>query len=83
MLITCGTSASGKSTIAKQLCASLNLIMISSDRERKRQANINLQTNCTAPVLTGLYHPETNQKDLYRFISNSKNNHLCRLSSNH
>ena len=62
MLITCGVSASGKSTVATKLCQNLKLIMLTSDRERKRQANIELQTDCTAPVLDGLYHPQQTEK---------------------
>ncbi len=73
LLITCGVSASGKSTVVNQLAPLLKLITITSDRERKRQANINLQENCTAPVLTGLYHPEQTEKTYQSLLEISKN----------
>ena len=73
LLITCGVSASGKSTIVNQLSTPLKLITIASDRERKRQANIDLQQDCTAPVLTGLYHPEQTEKTYQSLLNISQN----------
>lgn len=55
LIITSGVSASGKSTLAKQLQQNIDVICLSSDRERKRLANIALEQDCTAPVLTGIY----------------------------
>lgn len=55
LLITSGVSASGKSTLAKQIQVELDLIRITSDRERKRQADIKLTEDCTADVLAGIY----------------------------
>jgi aminoglycoside phosphotransferase family enzyme/predicted kinase len=62
LLITCGISASGKSTIAKALSVKLDLIHLSSDRERKRQAGLALRQDCTAPVLSGIYHDSITEK---------------------
>jgi len=72
ILITCGVSASGKSTLAEKLSINLNLITITSDRERKRQANIDLQTNCQAPVLQGLYHPQQTEKTYHSLLEISE-----------
>jgi aminoglycoside phosphotransferase family enzyme/gluconate kinase len=55
LIIMCGVSASGKSTLSKQLAPRLDLIRITSDYERKRAANIALETDCTATLNTGLY----------------------------
>lgn len=62
LVLMCGLSASGKSTIANELAPPCNAIVLTADRERKRIANIALEQDCSAPVLAGLYHPEHTTK---------------------
>ncbi len=69
LLITCGVSASGKSTLAKKLATDKRLIHIRSDRERKRYAKINVYEDCSAPVLEGLYQPAQTDKTYHALLT--------------
>lgn len=68
LLITSGVSASGKSTLAKHIQVELDLIRITSDRERKRLANIKLTEDCTADVLAGIYQ-NAHTENTYQTLS--------------
>ena len=72
LLLTCGVSASGKSTLAQQLSNALNLVTLASDRERKRQANITLQDDCSAPVSTELYSQQQTEQTYGTLLKLSK-----------
>lgn len=69
LVITCGVSASGKSTLARQIQTDLDLIRITSDRERKRHAKIDLEQDCTADVLAGIYH-DSHTETTYQALAN-------------
>jgi uncharacterized protein len=69
LLITCGVSASGKSTLAKKLATDKRLIHISSDRERKRHAKIDAYEDCSAPVLEGLYQPAQTDETYHALLT--------------
>jgi predicted kinase len=79
LIITCGVSASGKTTLAKMLADKLNLIHLISDIERKRQADIELSANCSDKVLQGLYSPEQTANTYQRLNDLSQ---LCLQAGN-
>lgn len=72
LVITCGVSASGKSTLAKACSTAADMIYICSDRERKRIANIALKQDCTAEVLAGIYAPSHTEKTYQALLELAK-----------
>jgi len=70
LLITCGLSGSGKSTVAAQLLGPLGAIRIRSDVERKRLAGMRSDDNSgTADIDTGLYEPEMTAQTYERLLA--------------
>jgi len=55
LVITCGLSGSGKTTVARTLAGSLGAVHIRSDVERKRLHGIAAQTRSTTAVDSGIY----------------------------
>jgi len=66
VLITCGVSGSGKSTIARQLCEASGMIQLRSDTERKRMAGLAAAERSASGTDTGLYTPEQTEKTYRR-----------------
>ena len=58
LLITCGLSGSGKSALAEELSFQLGLVLISSDRERKRLAGVPPTARSTAGYDDGIYRSD-------------------------
>ncbi len=58
LLIVCGASGTGKSTLAAMLGEHLDLAVFSSDLIRKRLMGIEQNTRATAPYNQGIYAPE-------------------------
>jgi predicted kinase len=55
LLITCGLSGSGKSTIARQLCERTGMFQLRADVERKRLAGLAAGASSHSPAGGGLY----------------------------
>jgi aminoglycoside phosphotransferase family enzyme/predicted kinase len=55
--VLCGLPASGKSTIAKELCATLHVAVLRSDRVRKHLFNIPPGATVDVPIEKGIYSP--------------------------
>lgn len=62
LMITQGFSASGKTTVAKKIVAEFGAIQLRSDVERKRSANLALNSNTESPLYQGLYKTEITEK---------------------
>ena len=62
LIITCGMSASGKTTLTQPLLEQLQAIRVRSDVERKRLFTITGNADSTASIDTGLYSPEITQQ---------------------
>lgn len=62
ILLTSGFSGSGKTTVARQLCAMTDLILLRSDVERKRLFGYAAVARTGATVDAGMYSVETTQK---------------------
>jgi len=62
LVITCGLSGSGKSTIAGQLCEQAGMIQIRSDIERKRLAGLAADDRSGSGVGDGLYTADRTQE---------------------
>jgi aminoglycoside phosphotransferase family enzyme/adenylate kinase family enzyme len=58
LIIMCGLSGSGKSTVASQLMAELPAIRLRSDSERKRIQNVSSATHSITAVSHGIYTPD-------------------------
>jgi len=65
LIITCGMSASGKSTLTQPLINKLSAIRIRSDVERKRLFNSPDDTNSSAAFNSGIYSIKSSQKIYY------------------
>jgi predicted kinase len=69
LLITCGLSGSGKSTVAGQLLGPLGAIRIRSDVERKRLAGIGPEEKSgNAGIDAGLYAPAMTERTYRRLL---------------
>jgi len=68
MLITCGLSGSGKSTIATELAATLGAIHIRSDVERKRLAGLAAGTRSGSGLDSGLYTASMHEQTYGRLL---------------
>ncbi|MDO7598073.1 MAG: AAA family ATPase [Pseudomonadota bacterium] len=68
LIITCGMSASGKSTLTQPLVEKLVAIRLRSDVERKRQFNITTQTSQSAVPNAGIYTPDATQHT-YQYLA--------------
>ena len=68
LLITCGLSGSGKSTIARQLAAELGAIQIRSDVERKRLHGLAATERSNAGTDQGLYSAEASAATYRRLL---------------
>jgi len=66
LIITCGMSASGKSTLTQTLAEKLAAIRLRSDIERKRQFNIAPENHGSAAFNAGIYSPEATQQTYHR-----------------
>ncbi len=66
LLITCGLSGSGKSTIAKQLCEVCGIIQIRSDVERKRMSGFRAGEKSGSALGKGLYTANQTEKTYER-----------------
>jgi aminoglycoside phosphotransferase family enzyme/gluconate kinase len=66
LMITCGLSGSGKSTIARQLCEGCGMIQIRSDVERKRMSGLQAADNSRSALGGGLYSPDQTEKTYRR-----------------
>ncbi|OQK17078.1 hypothetical protein AU255_04045 [Methyloprofundus sedimenti] len=68
LIITCGMSASGKSTLTQPLVEKLSAIRIRSDVERKRLFKVAPECDSSAAVNEGLYSSEATQQT-YRHLA--------------
>ena len=66
VLITCGVSGTGKSTIARQLCEAAGMIQLRSDTERKRMAGLAATERSVSETGRGLYTAEQTAKTYQR-----------------
>ena len=66
LLITCGVSGTGKSTIARQLCEAAGMIQVRSDTERKRMAGLAATERSASATGKGLYTAEQTAKTYQR-----------------
>jgi aminoglycoside phosphotransferase family enzyme/predicted kinase len=62
LMITCGLSGSGKSSVARFLVKKFGMISISSDVERKRLSNLLPQAQSGSALNKGIYLPEITEK---------------------
>ncbi len=62
LIITCGLSGSGKSTIARQAAEYLDGIQVRSDAVRKQLAGMSLQQRDASAYAQGIYHPHMTQR---------------------
>ncbi len=68
LIISCGFSASGKSTLTEPLVEKLSAIRLRSDVERKRLFKLTAETSASAVFNTGIYVPEATQKT-YEYLA--------------
>ncbi len=68
LIITCGMSASGKSTLTSPLVPRLPAIRLRSDVERKRLFMQSKGSHSHKPFNTGIYSPEASQQT-YQYLS--------------
>ncbi len=68
LIITCGMSASGKSTLTSPLVAGLSAIRLRSDVERKRLFKQSKGSHSHKPFNTGIYSPEASSQT-YQYLS--------------
>ena len=69
LIITCGMSASGKSTLTKQLVEKIGAIRLRSDVERKRLFNLATETNSSsAKFRAGIYSSSATQHT-YQYLA--------------
>ena len=68
LIITCGMSASGKSTLTAPLLAGLSAIRLRSDVERKRLFKQSKEAHNHKPFNTGIYSPEASRQT-YQHLS--------------
>ena len=68
LLITCGLSGSGKSTVARQLCETSGMIQIRSDIERKRMSGLEAREQSRSGLDEGLYSVNQTEKT-YRHLA--------------
>ena len=66
LLITCGLSGSGKSTVARQLCEASGMIQLRSDIERKRLSGLPARGKSRSAVGEGLYSVDQTEKTYRR-----------------
>ena len=66
LLITCGLSGSGKSTVARQLCETSGMIQIRSDIERKRMSGLEARQKSRSGLDEGLYSASQTEKTYQR-----------------
>jgi hypothetical protein len=62
LLITCGLSGSGKSTVARQLCEASGMIQIRSDIERKRMSGLDARDKSQSGLDEALYSASQTEK---------------------
>jgi aminoglycoside phosphotransferase family enzyme/predicted kinase len=62
LLITCGLSGTGKSTVARELAGTLRAKVIQSDVVRKRLAGLGPRTKALDEYRAGLYSPKMTQR---------------------
>jgi hypothetical protein len=62
LIITCGLSGSGKSTIARQVAESLDGIQVRSDNLRKQLAGMAPEQRDESAFAQGIYHPQMTQR---------------------
>ena len=62
LILTAGFSGSGKTTVARQLCAMADLILLRSDVERKRLYGYDAAARTGATIESGIYAPAVTQK---------------------
>lgn len=67
LILMCGLSGSGKSSVAEQLMCELPAIRIRSDLERKRLHNKHQLRHAAASVNSGIYSPQATQQ-LYQYL---------------
>jgi len=68
LIIMRGTSASGKSTVSKQLLDELGAIRIRSDVERKRLFNIAITESAISEINTGVYSTRASQQTYEKLL---------------
>lgn len=61
LVITCGLSASGKSTVAKQIASALSAEVVSSDVTRKQLTGVRPGSRATAAYRAGIYSAQVTQ----------------------
>lgn len=66
LLITCGLSGSGKSTVARQLCEAAGMIQIRSDIERKRMSGLDARDKSHSGLDEALYSASQTEKTYQR-----------------
>lgn len=66
LLITCGLSGSGKSTVARQLCEASGMIQIRSDIERKRLSGLDARDKSHSGLDEALYSASQTEKTYRR-----------------
>jgi uncharacterized protein len=72
LLIVCGGSGTGKSTLAADLNEHLGLRIVSSDMVRKRLVGIEPTTAASAPYKQGIYTPDLTNRVYNALISEAK-----------
>jgi predicted kinase len=70
VVLVCGLTGSGKSTVARELAARLNLRLINSDVVRKQMASKSGQQ--TVPLNEGIYSPAMTEKTYAGMVSEAK-----------
>ena len=72
LLIVCGASGTGKSTVAAALSEHLGLPILSSDVTRKRLAGITEDTGASASYNAGIYAPEFTIRVYHSLVATAK-----------
>jgi aminoglycoside phosphotransferase family enzyme/predicted kinase len=72
LLITCGLSGSGKSTVARQLSETSGIIQIRSDVERKRMSGLDAADKSRSDLNEGLYSASQTEKTYRRLAELAK-----------
>lgn len=68
LIISCGLSASGKTTLTQPLLEKLTAIRLRSDVERKRLFEQTAETDCSSAFNAGIYTPEATRQT-YQYLA--------------
>jgi aminoglycoside phosphotransferase family enzyme/predicted kinase len=72
VIVVCGLSGTGKSTVARELQERLGFELLNSDVERKRRAGLSPDEHAPASYGEGIYHPEISDAVYRNLIANAE-----------